>query len=94
MSYYIDSPIGELYFISPNKISVLLCQNQQTIRRRNITFVDENSFSKFSDYYKWIYMNIVKRNQNYYFLIYLENYTYIVLNIFYNSNNFIDYYYR
>jgi len=91
MSYYIDSPIGEIYFNSPNKLSVFLSQNSYIIRRRNISFIDENKFFEFSDFYQWISMNIIKMYSRYYLSIYLNDDTYEILDIYrrykVNKNN-------
>ena len=84
MSYYINSPIGEIYFSSHNKLAVLLYQNNNIIRRRNISFIDEHKFSQFSDYYNWIQTNIFKADSRYYLSIYLSNNTYEILDIYYN----------
>ncbi len=84
MSYYIDSPIGPIYFNSNNKFLVFLSQNSCIIRRRNISFINENKFAEFSNLYKWIYMNILSSNGKYYLSIYLNNNTYETLNIHYS----------
>lgn len=82
MSHYIDSPIGEIYFNSPNKTSVSLAQNDFRIRRTNISFVDEQLFFRFSDLYNWISMSIANMNGRYYLSIYLNNNTYELLDIY------------
>lgn len=89
MSYYIDSPIGAIYFNSPSRLHVFLSQNAYIIRKRNISFINENKFYEFSNLYKWIYMNVLSSNGRYYLSIYLNNNTYETLDI--HHNYAIDY---
>lgn len=84
MSYYIDSLIGKIYFNSHKKLSVVMLQTIDFIHRANISFVDEGEFFRFSDFYKWVSMNIFQINEKYYLCINLENNTYEMLNIHYD----------
>lgn len=86
MSYYINSPIGNIYFRAPKKSSVLISQNSFVIRRLNISFLDEDNFFKFSNFYNWSSMKIINMNYQYYLCIHLSNDTYELLNIYYDHN--------
>jgi hypothetical protein len=88
MSYYINSATGRIYFNSHKKLSVLMTQNNHTIRRSNIFFHDENTFYKFSDFYQWLSMVIIYMNNQYYLSIWLNNDTYEILDIYYDNNYF------
>lgn len=84
MSYYIDSFIGKIYFNSHKKLSVIMLQTQNFVHRANISFIDESEFFRFSNFYKWVSMNIFKTNERYYLYINLENNTYEILNIYHD----------
>jgi len=90
MSYYIDGPFGKIYFYAHNLSNVLVYQTNDAIKRRNISFVDENIFAKFSNLYPWNCMNIIKRNDSYYLIMFLINNNHYIFNI----KRDLNYYYH
>ena len=86
MSYYIDSHIGKIFFHINKKSPVLISQNNSLIKRLNITFYDDVKFFQLSDFYDWIFMDIIIMNNQYYLYIHLNDHTYETLNIYYDHN--------
>jgi len=84
MSYYIGSPIGNIYFrVIKNKKSIII-QTNNSIKKLNVSFVNDNLFHQLTELYDWMYMKMITVNNRDYLYIHLRDSTSEFLDIYYD----------
>jgi hypothetical protein len=95
MSYYINSPIGKIYFRTFKNTNIIIMQTNNSIKKLNISFASDNLFYQLTESYDWMYMKMISMNDQNYLCIYLQNNTCEFLDIgydyyyFYNKNDYM-----
>jgi len=84
MSYYIDYPIGKIYFRTIKNTNNIVIQTNNSIKKLNISFVNDNLFYQLTELYDWMYMKMITMNNRDYLCIHLRNDTFEFLDIYYD----------
>jgi len=86
MSYYIDSPIGKIYFRIIKNTKIIIMQTNNSIKKLNISFVNDNLFYQLTELYDWMYMKMISMDNRDYLCIHLQNDTFEFLDIYYDHS--------